>query len=831
MSNRAAFLSRPLWHWVFLFALAPVAGTAQAGFLVLETNAVAEGCDFHPDLTPFKLDPQNTHFRFDWSLPYEGWESQIPIGLQSRVEYAEVNALSNTLLRFDVRKLETNTSFYFFRAFCLAAPGANPTTAVFGDAGGRSRFDYGDVLQFTLDPAIFPPGAEPQVATDIRFSLVSEHDVPPESENRFNFGQFGGAISEKFADFGSEDPETGWQVQRAMIQLETNSSMGPSKSVRSISLPLYSGQNTEIQNTYSVGFWTEASASSATTDILQNNPYYSNDRTQLLLAPLPDGVSCTSSSGRFPGCEIQSCQSSLKPRDLGCGIDLQTYLPHLLTDACEFVTEPSDQLSDESPVGAVAELSGSAVVTRSDGTVEVMTPGTPVYIDDIVKTASDGTVNIAFIDETEMNISENGCVGISEYSFHPVTEAGSSDLSFIRGLFVYTSGLVGRDDPDAPVDSDIPTVTLGIRGDAGEYLKDLRRYPPGSELGEFGILMETASPVGVTALLAPPAASTTVSFNVAMLANAGTFRVLFGGVETISLDATATEPGAVQDLSFDIDPAQMGPATTLEFVYDGPAGNEALVWGIDVGGESMDRESLFGRTGAGPVSSVVISTPEELARLRQSLVDARKMVLKPNTWELISIPGLAVDAGTRVEDLFSDDLPSSDYGTSWTMWMFDAAAGAYKAMSPDQTLKPGVGYWVIQFTNSDIVLDIPLDLDVSNRVRSEKCTFGAGCYELPLEKSSSSTNVSWNLMGNPQTIETVLGSTVLRYSETITGERQATGFADAQNAGVLHGSVFIYDSSQRQYKSLSIDDALDKWQGAWFSVDGNSLSNIEWLVQ
>jgi hypothetical protein len=118
---------------------------------------------------------------------------------------------------------------------------------------------------------------------------------------------------------------------------------------------------------------------------------------------------------------------------------------------------------DESPVGAVQEISGSATVTRLDGSTEPVTIGTEIYNGDILETSADGAVNIGFIDETSFAVSENARLAIDEYVYDPATESGVTDFSVLKGMFVYTSGLIGRDDPD-DVSIETPAGSIGIRG-------------------------------------------------------------------------------------------------------------------------------------------------------------------------------------------------------------------------------------------------------------------------------------------------------------------------------------------------------------------------------
>ncbi len=123
----------------------------------------------------------------------------------------------------------------------------------------------------------------------------------------------------------------------------------------------------------------------------------------------------------------------------------------------------NDTASDESPIGAVEEVKGNVTVTRVDGMVESVAIGTPIYQGDVVKTDAAGAVNIVFMDETSMAISENARMAIDEYSYDPATQSGTTNFSVLRGLFVFTSGLIGRDDPD-DVKIDTPVGSIGIRG-------------------------------------------------------------------------------------------------------------------------------------------------------------------------------------------------------------------------------------------------------------------------------------------------------------------------------------------------------------------------------
>jgi hypothetical protein len=123
----------------------------------------------------------------------------------------------------------------------------------------------------------------------------------------------------------------------------------------------------------------------------------------------------------------------------------------------------NDTQTDESPVGAVQEVTGVATVTHLDGSVETIVNGTPIYQGDIIETDEAGAVNIKFVDETSFAVSEDARLAIDEYVYDAGTQSGETNFSVLKGVFVFTSGLIGRDDPD-DVHIETPVGSIGIRG-------------------------------------------------------------------------------------------------------------------------------------------------------------------------------------------------------------------------------------------------------------------------------------------------------------------------------------------------------------------------------
>ena len=114
-------------------------------------------------------------------------------------------------------------------------------------------------------------------------------------------------------------------------------------------------------------------------------------------------------------------------------------------------------------VGGVNEIYGDVKVKHLDGTESVLHAGDYLREGDIVITSKTGLVNIRFTDNTLLAISENAKITIDQYAYDAATQEGSSVFSWLQGMFVYTSGLIGHTEP-GNVNIDTPVGSLGIRG-------------------------------------------------------------------------------------------------------------------------------------------------------------------------------------------------------------------------------------------------------------------------------------------------------------------------------------------------------------------------------
>ena len=119
--------------------------------------------------------------------------------------------------------------------------------------------------------------------------------------------------------------------------------------------------------------------------------------------------------------------------------------------------------NDSSPAGRITQEVGDAFIIHADGTKVAATVGSPIYQGDVIETSKTGAVNIQFADNTTFAISENARMSVDQFVYHSADHSGSTFFSMLQGMFVYTSGLIGKTDPGS-VSIETPVGSIGIRG-------------------------------------------------------------------------------------------------------------------------------------------------------------------------------------------------------------------------------------------------------------------------------------------------------------------------------------------------------------------------------
>lgn len=124
----------------------------------------------------------------------------------------------------------------------------------------------------------------------------------------------------------------------------------------------------------------------------------------------------------------------------------------------------------ESPIGKVIAVEGAATIQHTAVVpLQASVPGGPVaakvgdlvYIGDVIQTAADGKINLAFADGTALNVFSNARMELNEFVYNPSSNLGSSVFSLVKGSFTFLGGKMAK---TGRLTVDTPTATLGIRG-------------------------------------------------------------------------------------------------------------------------------------------------------------------------------------------------------------------------------------------------------------------------------------------------------------------------------------------------------------------------------
>ena len=113
-------------------------------------------------------------------------------------------------------------------------------------------------------------------------------------------------------------------------------------------------------------------------------------------------------------------------------------------------------------IGDITEHNGSSGIVRDSGEVVSGGVGEDIFFKDSIETAQ-GRMNIKFIDETNLKLTEHTEVVIDEYYFDPDPSKSRMAMKFISGTARFTTGKLGLV-PKENIVITTPTATIGVRG-------------------------------------------------------------------------------------------------------------------------------------------------------------------------------------------------------------------------------------------------------------------------------------------------------------------------------------------------------------------------------
>lgn len=112
--------------------------------------------------------------------------------------------------------------------------------------------------------------------------------------------------------------------------------------------------------------------------------------------------------------------------------------------------------------GTIKRVTGVVEVERGTEKI-VATPGMPLFIDDKVRTGSDGAVGITLRDETLLSAGANSLLSLDKFEFDQTTYEGAMQTSLKRGKLAVATGKLAKASPKT-VEFHTPNSILGVRG-------------------------------------------------------------------------------------------------------------------------------------------------------------------------------------------------------------------------------------------------------------------------------------------------------------------------------------------------------------------------------
>ncbi len=195
--------------------------------------------------------------------------------------------------------------------------------------------------------------------------------------------------------------------------------------------------------------------------------------------------------------------------------------------------------------------------------------------------------------------------------------------------------------------------------------------------------------------------------------------------------------------------------------------------------------------------------------------------LPHNQWRQIVLP---CDPGSNssVAEVFGDDMTntftadSSSYTNNWIIFQYDSANNSYIELTENDTVKVGVGYWIIQQSGNIALLSLPPNSTPVSAVESAICP--SGCFEIPLNATSGTQ--SWNMIGRPNRFSSKLEDVIIHANTTACSA--GCDIDIAENNTLVHNQLWTYDGTSSYTLVSTSSGTVKPWTAYWAATLQNS---------
>jgi hypothetical protein len=140
-------------------------------------------------------------------------------------------------------------------------------------------------------------------------------------------------------------------------------------------------------------------------------------------------------------------------------------------------------LTTESPLLGQPSVGNASIVVKTvtgslDGSVTKLRLQDDIYHNELIETFEDSATELAFLDETTINLGPNSSIVLDEFVYDPDPSNSSFVLTVAAGALRFTSGVL----PSDAYKINTPVATIGVRGTIIELLVDEELQSDGSTL-------------------------------------------------------------------------------------------------------------------------------------------------------------------------------------------------------------------------------------------------------------------------------------------------------------------------------------------------------------
>jgi hypothetical protein len=160
--------------------------------------------------------------------------------------------------------------------------------------------------------------------------------------------------------------------------------------------------------------------------------------------------------------KIDRIKESLEGNDMHHRSLIRLFLPLAFIFLILFICGEVSSAKASPSIATVKKVSGMATVVRQGRTLPA-TIGLEIWENDTLHTGPNGSMGIAFNDDTFLSLGPRSDLVIDEFVFAPKQGKFSMVLRMLKGTVAYLSGLISKLAPDS-AHFETPSASIGIRG-------------------------------------------------------------------------------------------------------------------------------------------------------------------------------------------------------------------------------------------------------------------------------------------------------------------------------------------------------------------------------